>query len=117
MARAPSEEMNRVAHTSGEAVKKPSSWISATLAFENLSIRRLHAIYEAPRYILLHRQNSRLGIFTASFSEGSGFWRFLLSIDIPEPNSMPPTESESISLTLSGLNEAAICETVQAGVL
>ena len=55
-----------MAHTSWEAVKKPSSWISATLAFENLSIRRLHAIYEAPRYILLHRQNRRLGIFTAS---------------------------------------------------
>src|SRR6266700_656441 len=29
-------------------------------------LEALHAIYEAPRYILLHRQNSRLGIFTAS---------------------------------------------------
>ncbi len=39
VARVASEEMNWVAHTSGEAVKKTSSWISATLAFENLSIR------------------------------------------------------------------------------
>src|SRR6266849_4395406 len=29
-------------------------------------LEALHAIYEAPRYILLHRQNSRLGIFIAS---------------------------------------------------
>src|SRR5260370_20860537 len=39
VARVASEEMNWVAPTSGEAVKKTSSWISATLAFENLSIR------------------------------------------------------------------------------
>src|SRR6266849_6030859 len=31
-------------------------------------LEALHAIYEAPRYILLHRQNSRLGIFTASMT-------------------------------------------------
>src|SRR5260370_39951327 len=41
---------------------------------KSLNLEALHAIYEAPRYILLHRQNSRLGIFTASvFSKGGGF--------------------------------------------
>src|SRR6266849_9801056 len=35
-------------------------------------LEALHAIYEAPRYILLHRQNSRLGIFTASTHKGWG---------------------------------------------